>query len=87
VPFGGKHKTDSLKWRLRMRYFRSLGLTVLTLFVLIFIFAPAATAAYQLGGFSVQYRVYEDGRKFNRYYFEIYDEQGNFIPDIFDGLH
>jgi len=63
-----------------MRYLRSLGLTVLTLFVLIFIFVPAATAAYQLGGFSVQYRVYEDGRKFNRYYFEIYDEQGNYIP-------
>lgn len=69
-----------------MRHFRKLGLTVLTLLVLIFIIVPAATAAYQLGGFSVQYRVYEDGSKFNRYYFEIYDEQGNFIPggDVVD---
>ena len=69
-----------------MGYFRSSKLIILLFFVFIFIFTPVVTAAYQIGAFYVQHRVYEDGRKFNRYYFEILDDLGNFIPggDVVD---
>lgn len=35
--------------------------------------------SYQIGYWSIQHRKYEDGREFNRLYFEINDEDGNLV--------
>lgn len=53
------------------------------LFSLLFLsaFATSVKAAYQIGYMYVQHRIYEDGRSLNRLYFEMYDEDGNYIPN------
>jgi hypothetical protein len=64
---------------------RSLLLAVLL--VLVFGFFSQAMA-YKLGSVSLQHRVYEDGRNFNRLYVEVQDDAGNFVsnPGLFKNV-
>jgi hypothetical protein len=59
-----------------------LSLNTLWVLLTISIFATAAYADYQFGLVYVQHREYEDGRSNNKAFFEILDENGDFIPNV-----
>ena len=64
-----------------MRHYKLLISVALFSIIFLSAFATNVKAAYQLGWASVQHRIYEDGRSLNRLYFEMLDEDGNFIPN------
>ena len=62
-----------------MRKKMCLWLVVLVCFSLSMGLALPVSAAYKIGYIYVQYRAYENGQKLNRLWFEMYDENDQYI--------
>jgi len=65
-----------------MKHTKLLSFNFLFVLLISFILAETASAAYQVGNVYVQHREYEDGRSFNKAYFEILDQNGFSIPNV-----
>jgi hypothetical protein len=64
-----------------MRLAKIFLYSFLLFFLCIFTIIDSAIAAYEFGTVYIQYRHNEDGSEYNRLYFEVKDDSGNWISD------